>query len=179
MQSSPKKMAAKFRGLARAFGGLRRKWQARPIEDVALDYHDAAKRAGTLLIEAYRAGLLPGIPGLPKLVSRGLDEARLFKQFHGYEVNTAVLLSGHDKSQPGNTGLTCGLLPQLLPDHPAFQPQSYRGKSPEQEALLTESRRAQEACKWLAAQIISRVSEKSPASKTRSPAKKAVARRGS
>jgi hypothetical protein len=179
MQSGPKKMAANFRGLARVFGGMRRKWQSLPIEDIALDYHEAAKRAGTLLVEAYRTGLLPGIPGLPKLVSRGLDEARLFKQFHGYEVNTAVLLSGHDESQPGNTGLTCGLLPQLLPDHPAFQPQSYRGKSSDQQALLTELRRAQEACKWLAAQITGRVNDKSPAAKTGSAGKKAVARRGS
>lgn len=166
MQSSPKKMAANFRGLARAFGGLRRKWQTRPIEDVALDYHEAAKRAGTLLIEAHRTGLLPNIPGLAKLVSRGLDEARLFKQFHGYEVNTAVLLSGGGEPQPHDAELTCGLLPQLLPDHPAFHPQSYRGKSPDQEALLTELRRAQEACKWLGAQIIGGVSEGSPASET-------------
>jgi hypothetical protein len=143
-----------------------RRAAARSVEDVALDYHEAAQRAGHLLVEAYRTGLLPKIPGLAKLVSRGLDEARLFRQFHGYEVNAGILLSGCPcKSGSRDAALTCGLLPQLLPDHPVFRARSYSDRSPDREALLIELRRAREACKWLAAQIGGRSGGQAPSPK--------------
>jgi hypothetical protein len=175
MQSGEKQLAGKFRGLARTFGGLGRRAQATSAEDVAFDYYQAAQRAGTLLREACRSGLLPEIPGLAKLVARKIDEARLFKQFHGFEVNAAVLLSGCCETKPDSAAVTCGLLPQLLPGHPAFRPRSYRGKTPEQEALLTELRRAREACRWLADQIAGSDREAPPGSKRR-PVKKATRR---
>jgi hypothetical protein len=171
MQSNRKRIAVKFQGLARAFGGMGRRVPARSVEDVALDYHEAAQRAGILLVEAYRTGLLPKVPGLARLLDRGLDGARLFKQFHGYEVSAAVLLSGCLEPSPGDAALTCGLLPQLLPDHPVFRPQSYRGKNPDKQALLTELRRAREACKWLAARIGGQGGDESPVSRGRSAGK--------
>jgi hypothetical protein len=153
MQPHRKRTAVNFRALAKELGKMARGAPARSAEDVAFDYHDAAERAGALLVEAHRRGLLPKVPGLARLVNRDLDPALLFRQFHGYEVNTAVLLSGCREPQPRDAALTCGLLPQLLPAHPVFRPRSYRGATADTEAVLAELRRAAEACKWLAAQI--------------------------
>ncbi len=171
MKANRKQVAARFRGLARAFGGIGRRATGRSVEEAALDYHEAAERAGVLLVEAHQSGLLPEVPGLAKLLARDLDAARLFKQFHGYEVNTAALLTGCCEPPPADAVLTCGLLPRLLPDNAIFRPRSYRGNDGGKEALLTELERAREACKWIAAQIDGRRGDESPAPKSRSATK--------
>ena len=175
MQPEKKRIVVELRGLARSFGGMSRKVSDRSAEDMAVDYQNAARQGGTLLIDAFRAGLLPKTPGLARLIARDLDEARLFRQFHGYEDNAAVLLSGVSKPKPGEAAVTCGLLPQLLPEHPVFRSRSYRGRSPEREALLTDLRRAREACVWLAARIAGQGEGESAATKRR-PAKKTIAK---
>jgi hypothetical protein len=168
MQSDRKRIASEIRALAKEFSRIASCAPAGSPADVALAYHDVAERGGALLIEAYQAGLLVEVPGLAKLIDRGLEPARLFKQFHGYEVNVGVLLSGDSPdSQSRDTAMTCGLLPQLLPSHPVFRSKAYRGKNANKRALLTELRRAAEACKWLAEQTIAGGREPAVASKSR------------
>jgi hypothetical protein len=178
IQADRKRMAVGFRALAKEFGRLGQGVPARSMEDTALDYHDAAQRAGALLVVAYRAGLLAKIPGLARLIGRRMDEARLFKQFHGYEVNVGVLLSGRPGSPPPrDAAMTCGLLPQLLPDDPVFRGRTYSGKNADKQALRTELRRAAKACKWLAERIVAATSEQPPAAKGRSGKKATPAAR--
>jgi hypothetical protein len=154
MASDRKCVIANFQALAEEFGSMISLVPQRAAEDIALDYHDAAQRAGALLDEACRAGLLAKVPGLVKLVDRGMDAARLFRQFHGYEVNAAVLLPRRSrKPGPGSAALTCGLLPQLLPNHPVFGQREVRDHNPDQQAILAELQRAQAACDFLAAQV--------------------------
>ena len=150
MRSGRKHWVIGFRKLASAFQGLIPGVPDRPIEDVAMDYRDYAREAGELLVAAYDPGLLARIPGLAKLMERKMEPARLFRQFHGYEVNAAVLLPvPPGEGGPGSLPLTCGLLPQLLADHPVFRRQVYRGNNPDAEAMVTELHRAAEACNWL------------------------------
>ncbi len=148
-------MASGFRALANKFAGITTGARSQSLEDAALEYHDTAGRAGTLLAESYRAGLLADIPGLAKLIGRHLEPARLFKQFQGYEVNVGFLLSvSSSDSQPRDAAVTCGLLPQLLGDHPVFRRRTYQGKNADRQAFETELQRATEACKWLAGKIV-------------------------
>jgi hypothetical protein len=168
-------MATEILVLAEEFGRIASGAPAGSLEDVALDYHDAAERAGTVLMEAYRAGLLAKIPGLAKLIGRGLEPARLFKQFHGYEVNVGVLLSARPAgARARDTSMTCGLLPQLLPDHPVFRRRAFRGKNADRRALMAELRRAAEACKWLAEQTSAEVGDQPEASRGRTRKKAAA-----
>jgi len=154
MPFNRKQAATGFQKLAKEFAGIVPQAAASLAEEVALDYQEAARRAGALLTETYRAGLLAKIPGLAKLIARNMESARLFRQFHGYEVNVGILLSGRSQgARSRDAAITCGLLPQLLPNHPAFRRKAYRGKSPDKQAMLTELQRAAAACLWLADQV--------------------------
>ena len=79
MKSNRKRVATTFRGLARTFGGLDRRAAARSVEDVALDYHEAAQRAGEVHRRSPWLTRAESIPWAALLVS---EQTR---QFYAYK----------------------------------------------------------------------------------------------
>ena len=151
MDSCPKCVAANFQAIGEEFLAIVRGAAGRTVEEVASDYQDAAQRAGDLLIDACQCQLLQDIPDLAKLVAKDANGARLFRDFHGYEVNAGVLLPLRpDDHEPRHAAITCGLLPKLFPDDPVFHPHRYDHKDAERQAMTVNLVRAAAACRFLA-----------------------------